>query len=412
LPAGSLQGRIALILRGDCTFEAKLNNAQQAGAVAALVYAAKTSPDPISMAAGASTLPAEMVSYDDGIAIKEGLAAQPALFGTLRFTVAAVPRDANRLAGFSAAGPNVDRGIKPDLVAVGADMYVATQKLDTAGEMYNATGYIVVDGTSFSTPLVAGAAAILKSARPGLTVDQYRSLLINTASSIDARLGVPSSVQQSGAGQLNALAAVNGTVTVYPTALNFASGGPDPNLRASVTLTNVGATAETYTLSVTSGIDGSAPRLSSDTVQLEAGASINVPVRWSGSSLAAGAHEGFVRISGSSSGVETRVPYWYAVTSITPAHISILDSKTSARRGTTSRDAILLRVTDSAGLPLTTPPDVSITSGGGAVSRIVSYDLDVPGLYGVDLRLGPLAGPNVVLIQAGEISTSVSITGN
>ncbi len=46
LPANSLSGAVALILRGTCTFEIKVGNAQRAGAVAALVYAAQDSPDP------------------------------------------------------------------------------------------------------------------------------------------------------------------------------------------------------------------------------------------------------------------------------------------------------------------------------------------------------------------------------
>src|SRR5260370_33060068 len=39
LPANSLSGAVALILRGTCTFEIKVGNAQRAGAVAALGYA-------------------------------------------------------------------------------------------------------------------------------------------------------------------------------------------------------------------------------------------------------------------------------------------------------------------------------------------------------------------------------------
>src|SRR5439155_23108445 len=81
LPANGLTGRVALILRGTCSFETKVNNAQQAGAVAALVYAAQDSPEPFTMAIGAATLPAEMISYDDGVAIKQNLASQPSLAG-------------------------------------------------------------------------------------------------------------------------------------------------------------------------------------------------------------------------------------------------------------------------------------------------------------------------------------------
>ena len=46
LPAGSLSGKMAFILRGTCTFEIKLNYALQAGAIAALIYTYPSSPMP------------------------------------------------------------------------------------------------------------------------------------------------------------------------------------------------------------------------------------------------------------------------------------------------------------------------------------------------------------------------------
>ena len=38
LPAGSLAGAIALIQRGTCFFSDKINNAQNAGAIAVVIY--------------------------------------------------------------------------------------------------------------------------------------------------------------------------------------------------------------------------------------------------------------------------------------------------------------------------------------------------------------------------------------
>ena len=130
------------------------------------------------------------------------------MIGTVNFTLNAVPIIPNRLTDFSAAGPNVDIGIKPDLAAVGGDIYVATQTLDPRGDMYDPSGYMLVDGTSFSTPLVVGGAALIKSARPGLTMDQYRSLLINTAAAVQTHSGQTPGIQQAGAGMLEAAAAL------------------------------------------------------------------------------------------------------------------------------------------------------------------------------------------------------------
>ena len=85
LPSGSLSGKIALILRGTCFFEDKINNAQNAGAIAALIYSTPAQPDPIPMAAGAATLPAAMVGNADGVDIKNRVAQNQNLKATLSF---------------------------------------------------------------------------------------------------------------------------------------------------------------------------------------------------------------------------------------------------------------------------------------------------------------------------------------
>ena len=84
----------------------------------------------------------------------------------------------NQITFFSGRGPNVDGSIKPDLVAVGQDVYTATETTDPNAELYDPSGYIRKasgsSGTSYACPLIAGTAALVKGFRPGLTVDQYR----------------------------------------------------------------------------------------------------------------------------------------------------------------------------------------------------------------------------------------------
>ncbi|AYY11511.1 hypothetical protein EF847_01015 [Actinobacteria bacterium YIM 96077] len=74
-------GSIALIDRGSCPFVTKVRHAQEAGAVAAVV-ANNVPGDPFAMGGNAPevTIPAGMVSLDDGNTIKAGLPAA----GTLR----------------------------------------------------------------------------------------------------------------------------------------------------------------------------------------------------------------------------------------------------------------------------------------------------------------------------------------
>ena len=411
LPANSLTNRVALILRGTCSFLIKLNNAQNAGAVGALVYAAQSSPKAIHMTVGTATLPAEMIDYGSGAAIKQSLASSPLANGTLQFARSSVPVPANALTDFSAAGPNVDGGIKPDLMAVGQDIYVATQTLDSAGDMYDSSGYILVDGTSFSTPLVAGAAALIKSARPGLTVDQYRSLLINSASAIQVASSQTLSVQQTGAGVLNAAAALHSTVTAYPTSLSFGTGTADSLINRSIKLTNVGSSVETFSIVAIAAGAGGGPTIPMNSILLTAGASMDVPVVWNTAGLMPGSYEGMLSVTGSS-GTQTNIPYWYAVPSGVPARITVLDSIASGKRRSTQRDAVLFRVTDASGLSLANAtPQASVTIGGGSIRGVVSHDTDVPGLFGLDVQLGPTAGQNIFVIQIGDISVQVSISG-
>ena len=76
------------------------------------------------------------------------------------------------LATFSSCGPTADGRIKPEVVAQGLGIYWARGS--------STTDYDIVSGTSCSTPLVAGAAALILSAHPQLTNMQVRDALMKT----------------------------------------------------------------------------------------------------------------------------------------------------------------------------------------------------------------------------------------
>jgi subtilisin family serine protease len=405
LPTGSLTGRIAFILRGDCTFETKLFNAQRAGATAALVYTYQTDPDPFTMSVGTAPLPASMIGYDAGTAIAGRLAQESGLSATLTFTVGPVLVSRDGLVGFSSQGPNVDLNVKPDMAAVGTNFYTAAQKSDPRGALFDPTGFGLTQGTSFSTPLVAGAAALLKAARPGLTAAQYRSLLINTAA---ANSGT---VQQTGAGMLDMSAAIRGTAAAYPTSLSFQAGGGDPNVSRSLSISNVGTSSTVFQLSAVPAGGGPAPAIGTDSITLDPGASAQVGVTFSGSSLAPGAYEGFIRVSDTATGLEMHVPYWYAVRSESPKYITVLDVQNGGSPLASVKDAIVFRITDLSGVLITSiDPVVTVVSGGGELSSVSSRDRFIPGAFGITLRLGPRRGSNVVRIQAGDVVKEVAVS--
>lgn len=109
------------------------------------------------------------------------------------------------LASFSSQGPSVgDLAIKPDLVATGTAFYTAAVYAPAGScSLCDPSGYVSVQGTSFSAPLTAGAAAVLKAARPGLASDDYRSLLINSTSPMILTNGSTANVMAAGSGILN-----------------------------------------------------------------------------------------------------------------------------------------------------------------------------------------------------------------
>lgn len=79
-------------------------------------------------------------------------------------TIGAVDANGQR-AYFSSVGPTYDGRIKPDVMAIGEGTYVAS---GYSGWM----DYYNGDGTSFSNPVLAGAVACLRQARPDASVQE------------------------------------------------------------------------------------------------------------------------------------------------------------------------------------------------------------------------------------------------
>lgn len=84
-------------------------------------------------------------------------------------TVGAVNASGN-FANFSSRGPTADGRIKPDVMAQGASVYVASSG-----------PYSFSNGTSFSSPMVAGIVALMLEANPDVTPAQVADILRSTA---------------------------------------------------------------------------------------------------------------------------------------------------------------------------------------------------------------------------------------
>jgi uncharacterized protein (TIGR03437 family) len=353
-PANSFAGAVVLIARGGtCDFSTKINDAQQAGALGVILYQdSQHSSDPPFSSLGAQNtgIPAMMIDHSDGIALENYLAsgaqAQVTLDPTLHAEPAPAALPANVVTGFSSRGPSIDYAIKPELVAVGQGLYTATESLDPTGDLYDPTGYTTVEGSSFAAAMVSGAAALVKQTHPTFTPGQIKSALVNTAANDATAISDPSSgsplIHSVGGGKLNAAAALApGGATVEPATVSFGAwSGQNPS-PASLTLTNIGTTQATFTVSYSpdpSDLDPDTSdtiTISPTSVLLAPGAAPTEPqitISLTGNFSVPGSYDGSINVTGPNTNLH--VPYWYLVSDGTPFDIlPVYDSSFYATAG-------------------------------------------------------------------------------
>ena len=113
----------------------------------------------------------------------------------------------DRLDGFSGRGPVVPLGVtKPDLTAPGVSIIAAGR---TAGD---AVSVATFSGTSTATPHVAGAAALVRSARPTANASAVISALVLTARPSVTDGGAATTPHAQGAGMVDVAKAVRAGV--------------------------------------------------------------------------------------------------------------------------------------------------------------------------------------------------------
>lgn len=411
LPAGSLAGVVALILRGECTFEVKINRAAAAGASGVIIYTHADSPNPGGMLMGTATLPAMMIGNRDGIRVKAILAETPDSRVTMSYDDSLpFALDSDGVSGFSSRGPGADGSIRPDLVAVGEEILTAAQKTNPDGELYDPSGYTLTNGTSFSSPLVAGAYAVLKAARPGLRAGQYRSLLVNTAQPFPAGEGKPAPVQVGGAGRLDVTAALAGRLAMDPPTLSFGMGGQRVDASRGIRVRNVAPGVGTWKVEVESA---DAVKAVAEPSEFSLGESdtVDIRVRLAGD-LQTGEYQGFLlfrRVDAPEGERPQRVPYWYGVPTGRAATVSLLPSPpTTANGGATVSFSVL--ITDAVGAGVPDAPVVTVVQGGGTFLDAISFEDTYPGYWRVRVRVGPDVGQeNRFRIEAGAVVREVSI---
>jgi uncharacterized protein (TIGR03437 family) len=416
LTAGSFTGAMVLIQRGNCDFSTKINNAQQAGATAVVLYQSDATAAPFSSLGAENTgIPAVMIGNADGLALKSYLASNANTHITLDPALHVEVATSNLVAGFSSRGPSIDYAIKPELVAVGQGIYTATETLDPSGDLYDPSGFTTVDGSSFAAAMVAGAAALVLQQNPGFTAGQVKSALVNTASPGPAAIvddsdsGEPL-ISAVGAGKLNALEALAPGATVEPATVSFGLAGPGSAPGAiTLTITNVASSTATFALTVapdSTEVDSSDQIVVSPaSLKLAAGQTGIVTVSLTGSFPVAGTYDGAIDITGP--GTNLSVPYWYLVSDGVPFDIlPVIDSSFFGAVNNTCQ-LIAFKVVDQYGVALPGVPVEFSAPGGGAVSTSCASDTqtDSYGIAEANVDLGSTPGDQSFEGAAGGLNT-------
>jgi uncharacterized protein (TIGR03437 family) len=429
LAANSLLNAIALIQRSPtpsaCSFSDQAFNASDAGAFGVVFYMADSSaPIPAEVQDSFGNFPSlgpvVVVAQSDGQALKSYIDANPG--GTVLVDPAGSEMDIsaynklwnfspplapNQVLAFSSPGPDAgDLAIKPDLVAVGganqnnnpsfadgttlvgqSGLFMAAQSFDYSGAVYSATGYAAANGTSFSAPMVAGAAALIKQLHPKMTAGQIKAILMNSAAqdTISDEFGNAVDVISVGAGRLDAGAAAAATVAVSvgttdgsnPVSLSFGAlkSGMLP-ITKQVLITNFGASSVSLNIGVAPNQKTSLATLAVDqpSATVPAGGSLKVNVTLSGSLPGTGEYSGALTVQGT--GISLRLPYMFLVPiggvssyDVLP-FTSFLQAATffPCLEGLPGQDAgyVAARFIDATGAPLVgTPVTFTVARGNG-----------------------------------------------
>ena len=238
-----VEGRTALVVRGQCTFGEKYERAVAEGATAVVVY--NDRPGPFG-GSGAEDLGVPMVGITaaDGLDLRDlaEIGAEPVLEWEAGTVMVDLPRG-GQTSEFTSWGPAPDLTFKPDLAAPGGGIW-STYPVDQGS-------YRSLSGTSMASPHVAGAAALLLQAEPGLDPAAVRTRLANTAQPAawgeNPDLGYLDAVHRQGTGVLDLNRALEAEAMLSPAGVNVGDGVRPRTFE--VELTSASSRTETYRMS-------------------------------------------------------------------------------------------------------------------------------------------------------------------
>ncbi|KAG0296204.1 hypothetical protein BGZ96_009999 [Linnemannia gamsii] len=238
----SLEGAVAFIRRGACSFVQKLKLAQDAGAIGCIFY------NNVDGGLRPKIDDPSIRIFGHGISQSQGQLILDQFGPGKTSNVEVVYKTEkgvfkNEMADqiSSSWGPGPELEIKPDIGAPGGYIY---SSIPVAKGSYS-----TMSGTSMATPFVAGTAALMLQADP--TIDRREvlgRLQIYAKPGLYKDTNIAESVSRQGAGMVNVWDAIRGQALVEPTRL--ALNDTDNTLPLyTLTVTNQYETAETFIIS-------------------------------------------------------------------------------------------------------------------------------------------------------------------
>lgn len=172
---GEMNGKVALIKRGKTSFYDKATQAQDNGAIAAVIYnhEAGEFQGSVENEENPLQIPVVSISKNDGEWLVSELESTSLYIDTKYETLE------KGVAPFSSRGPvTINWEIKPDILAPGTNI------LSTVPG-----GYRELQGTSMAAPYVSGAIALMKEAHPNWSNEQIIGALKTTALQVESKEG-------------------------------------------------------------------------------------------------------------------------------------------------------------------------------------------------------------------------------
>jgi len=175
-------GEIVICDAGVIARVAKGQNVLDNGGAALILTRPPTTPDGSGyLEADTHVIPATHITYEDAAVVRAWLAEGTGHTAALSGTVPVLDDEyADVVAYFSSRGvnPSVPSVVKPNITAPGRAIFAAFHEGYSEAEQ----DYNIIQGTSMSSPHIAGAGALLTALHPDWTPMQIQSAMMTTAS--------------------------------------------------------------------------------------------------------------------------------------------------------------------------------------------------------------------------------------